>query len=522
MLAIVVVMMRDRGATVRLFVVCGCALLQVIAASAQIESTLSDGDLIAQSDVIVTGRVTEIATGFDDRTTYTHVTIDLADVLKGWVPERQITIKQLGGRVGDLGHRVPGQARFARGEEVLLFLHARASDLTLSTIALSQGKWTIRRDRTWGQPVASRQVIAAADGGLLAPAEDAHLLRDFVARIRREAAGAPHRPSQDHINVSPREAREAISSIGDPAIDAETDNRPALTMTSSGTATQRPGPPTSLRIISGATTFVSWVAPTTGGEPTSYIIEAGSAPGLSDLAFFSVDPTTHWETPTVPSLLFTFTYVRVRGVNGFGAGPASNEFAFYPDNFGRTPPPPTSLRPMVTGSTVVLNWVAPFIGSISNFSYYIEAGSAPGLTDVAEVFSPGMATTFTATNVAPGVYYVRVRVLTDRRGVPSNEIIVTVGRPSPCFAPPTAPDNFVATVSGATVSLTWTASAGQLDSYVVEYGQAVAVWNRLDTASSATSLQVSDVPAGTYFVRIRGKNTCGLGAPSNEAIPTIS
>ena len=72
------------------------------------------------------------------------------------------------------------------------------------------------------------------------------------------------------------------------------------------------------------------------------------------------------------------------------------------------------------------------------------------------------------------------------------------------------------------MSLTWTASAGQLDSYVVEYGQAVAVWNRLDTASSATSLQVSDVPTGIYFVRIRGENTCGFGAPSNEALLTIS
>ena len=337
-------MMRDRG-KVRLFVVCGCALIQVIAASAQIELTLSDGDLIAQSDVIVTGRVTEIATGFDDRTMYTYVTVDLADVLKGWVPERQITIKQLGGRVGDLDHRVPGQARFARGEEVLLFLHARASDLTLSTIALSQGKWTIRRDRTWGQPVASRQVIGAA-----------HLLHNFVARIRREAAGAPHRPSQDHINVSPREARKAISSIGDPAIDVETDHRPALTMTSSGSATQRPGPPTNLKIISGATTFVSWIAPTTGGEPTAYIIEAGSALGLSDRAIFSVGPTTNWETAGVPPR--PFTYVRVRGVNGFGAGPASNEFAFYPDNFGRLPPAPTSLRPAVDGSTVVLNWQA--------------------------------------------------------------------------------------------------------------------------------------------------------------------
>ena len=132
------------------------------------------------------------------------------------------------------------------------------------------------------------------------------------------------------------------------------------------------------------------------------------------------------------------------------------------------------------------------------------------------------ATTFTATNVQPGIHYVRVRVFTDRLGIPSNEIKVTVGRPAPCFAPPGAPAAFAATVSGSTVSLTWTASAGPLDSYVVEYGLAVAVWHRLDTASSATSLQVSNVPTATYFVRIRGENTCGLSAPSNEAIVAVS
>jgi hypothetical protein len=50
------------------------------------------------------------------------VTLTLAEALKGWVPERQIVIKQLGGRVSDLEQAVPGQATFARGEEVLLFL----------------------------------------------------------------------------------------------------------------------------------------------------------------------------------------------------------------------------------------------------------------------------------------------------------------------------------------------------------------------------------------------------------------
>jgi hypothetical protein len=32
----------------------------------------------------------------------------------------------------------------------------------------------------------------------------------------------------------------------------------------------------------------------------------------------------------------------------------------------------------------------------------------------------------------------------------------------------------------------------------------------------ATSMTATNVGAGTYFVRVRAKNGCGTGAPSNE------
>jgi hypothetical protein len=214
--------------------------------------------------------------------------------------------------------------------------------------------------------------------------------------------------------------------------------------------------------------------------------------------------------------------VRVRAVNRFGAGPASNE-VFYPAT-GRGPLPPTSLTPTVSGSTVTLTWTGPTnLGPTLPISYTIEVGSAPGLRDLA-VFSAGQSvTTFTATNVGPGVYYVRVLAFGFLRASgPSNEVIVIVGGPSPCFSAPSAPGSFAGAVSGSTVSLTWTASAGPVDSYVVEAGQAIGVWNtRLDTATSTTGLTVINVPNGSYFVRVRGKNICGVGAPSNEAVVSV-
>jgi hypothetical protein len=53
----------------------------------------------------------------------------------------------------------------------------------------------------------------------------------------------------------------------------------------------------------------------------------------------------------------------------------------------------------------------------------LEAGSAPGLTDVASL-QIGPVTSF-STTAPPGVYYVRVRSVNARgAGQPSNEIIV--------------------------------------------------------------------------------------------------
>jgi hypothetical protein len=43
-----------------------------------------------------------------------------------------------------------------------------------------------------------------------------------------------------------------------------------------------------------------------------------------------------------------------------------------------------------------------------------------------------------------------------------------------------------------------------------------------NTGNAATTLVVPDVPAGTYFIRIRAVNTCGIGPPSGEVQLIVS
>jgi hypothetical protein len=119
-------------------------------------------------------------------------------------------------------------------------------------------------------------------------------------------------------------------------------------------------------------------------------------------------------------------FVRVRAANGAGVGPASNE-TIVGVGTGNvpmgSPSAPTNLISTVSGGTVLLQWNA--VPSTS--AYIVEAGSTPGLRDLAYVATGTPATEFRADHVAPGVYYVRVKGWAAAGvSMPSNEVTVVV------------------------------------------------------------------------------------------------
>src|SRR5262249_56712905 len=113
-----------------------------------------------------------------------------------------------------------------------------------------------------------------------------------------------------------------------------------------------------------------------------------------------------------------------------------------------------------SGSSVFLNWARPAPGGAPS-AYSIEAGSAPGLANLA-IFSTGStATSFGTSGVGAGTYYVRVKA-TNAAGTSaaSNEAPLVVGGGA-CTAAPVAPSGFGLTVnSGGTVSFAWNGSGG--------------------------------------------------------------
>jgi hypothetical protein len=170
--------------------------------------------------------------------------------------------------------------------------------------------------------------------------------------------------------------------------------------------------------LDGAVAMLAWAAPLNDDEdaPTGYLIEAGSAPGLSDLAVVRVGNQSRYQAPVPPGIY----YVRIRAINALGLGEASPEVVLQ---YGAGPGAPGALLESGNGSTVRFSWSAPGTGDLAA-SYRIEAGSGPGLADLA-VLRVGDATSF-VTTAPPGTYYVRVRGVSANgtAGAASNEIIV--------------------------------------------------------------------------------------------------
>lgn len=273
------------------------------------------------------------------------------------------------------------------------------------------------------------------------------------------------------------------------------------------------------RWVRGSTVSFSWRAPISGGTPTGYILDAGITTGQT---VFSL-PVGLTSSVRVPNVGTGRYYVRVRAVNAAGSSRPSNEVVVSV-GCSRQPSQPTSLTANTSGNTVTFTWVDE--DGCSDTSYRVTAGSSPGTSNLA------VATTDTSTlsaSAPPGTYYVRVATVSPfGETAPSNEVAVTIAA-NDC-ATPAFPTGLDVQLSGRQVSMTWgpadEAAALASDetlpiTYVLEVGSGSGLANigmfLMDRATGFTTA----APPGTYFVRIRPRNTCGLGPASNEFVVRI-
>jgi hypothetical protein len=256
----------------------------------------------------------------------------------------------------------------------------------------------------------------------------AHIIVDGTVVYSRLVSGAGSRTPVSYSVTFP----VALGSTVDFAIQpngSDCNDHAVFTasiVTDGATPALSPGVPSGLSTtVVGSTVTLGWSAPASGGTVTSYVVEAGRAPGDSSVTVTDTgSPSTRL---TAVAVTFGTYVVRVKARNSAGtSGPSNEVVILVGGGAGPCAAPPTApggLNAAVTGQQVTLRWNAP---AGSPTTYIIEAGSSSGASDIANFVTGTVATSLTATATA-GTYFVRVRARNacGTSGA-SNEVIVSL------------------------------------------------------------------------------------------------
>ncbi len=184
------------------------AVLTAGLASATTVTKMSLRDLAKKSDAIVLARVEDETARYDsNKEIYTYITLKVLEPVKGPKADAVITIRQLGGIVGDIASVVPGTPKFTRGEEVVVFLTKNDAAGYPWVMGLQQGKYTVKSDEN-GRKQVVNEIEGLSFSGL-------------NGKIKEDVEGAKPQPLQSFLDGLRTELDEAGKVQVDPTVPTE-------------------------------------------------------------------------------------------------------------------------------------------------------------------------------------------------------------------------------------------------------------------------------------------------------------
>ena len=168
-------------------IVCASAALTLLiftsvpnAATLVIEKSLND--MTTEADSIVTGKVVNKESYWENGKIFTDVTVSVGEKIKGR-PENEIKVKVQGGIVGDVYAQVSDVPLFEDNEEVLLFLKGN------QVVGWDQGKYSIKTDKIIENDELVTEFIDNIKKNLQASTENKKNEVDIIEAYEKSNAG---------------------------------------------------------------------------------------------------------------------------------------------------------------------------------------------------------------------------------------------------------------------------------------------------------------------------------------------
>ncbi|MEV4375838.1 glycosyl hydrolase family 18 protein [Streptosporangium sp. NPDC049644] len=268
----------------------------------------------------------------------------------------------------------------------------------------------------------------------------------------------------------------------------------ALQATPAGNDTARCQQTVSVR-PSSAYTLSAWVR---GG----YVFLGATGTGGTDPSTWVSSPSSYAQLSTsfTTGAATTSVTIYVNGWYGQGTYQADDFVLDGQPGQGQPPATPTGLTGTGNVTTASLSWSAS--SGATGYNVYRNGTKVGTATGTAFSEAPGAGThgyQVSATNASG-------------ESAKSGAVSVTVGNDQP--PPPPVPSGLAATVSGASVSLSWSASSGATGYNVYRNGTKVG---------TATGTAFSEAPgAGTHGYQVSATNASGESAKSGAVSVTVT